>query len=92
MSNAPYYLDKARAGYGYGHQTVTDAIIKDGLWDAQYQIHMVRKIMRTHVSLSHTHTSLSLIVPFHLSLTYLSFHSIHIPSIPIQGKLCGGNG
>ncbi|KAI3634274.1 hypothetical protein MIR68_007878 [Amoeboaphelidium protococcarum] len=41
MSNAPYYLDqKARAGYGYGHQTVTDSIIKDGLWDAQYQIHM----------------------------------------------------
>lgn len=41
MSNAPYYLEKARSGFGYGHQTVTDAIIKDGLWDAKYQIHMV---------------------------------------------------
>jgi acetyl-CoA C-acetyltransferase len=33
MSNAPYYLDKARSGYRYGHQTVIDSIIKDGLWD-----------------------------------------------------------
>ena len=41
MSNAPYYLDGARQGYGYGHQTVTDAVLKDGLWDAHYQIHMV---------------------------------------------------
>lgn len=40
MSNAPYYLDKARAGFGYGHQTVTDSILKDGLWDPKYQIHM----------------------------------------------------
>jgi acetyl-CoA C-acetyltransferase len=40
MSNAPYYLEKGRAGFGFGHQQVTDAIIKDGLWDAQYQIHM----------------------------------------------------
>jgi acetyl-CoA C-acetyltransferase len=41
MSNVPYYLEKARAGFGYGHQQVTDAIIKDGLWDTKYQIHMV---------------------------------------------------
>ena len=40
MSNAPYYLEKARPGFGYGHQQVTDSIIKDGLWDPLYQIHM----------------------------------------------------
>lgn len=33
MSNVPYYLDKARGGYRYGHQQVIDGIIKDGLWD-----------------------------------------------------------
>ncbi len=33
MSNAPYYLDKARTGYKYGHQQVLDSIVKDGLWD-----------------------------------------------------------
>lgn len=33
MSNVPYYLDKARSGYRYGHQQVIDGIIKDGLWD-----------------------------------------------------------
>lgn len=40
MSNAPYYLEKGRTGYGYGHGSVIDAIIKDGLWDPKYQIHM----------------------------------------------------
>lgn len=40
MSNAPYLLEKARAGYGYGHQQVVDCVLKDGLWDARYQIHM----------------------------------------------------
>ncbi|MBX7107859.1 MAG: acetyl-CoA C-acyltransferase [Chitinophagales bacterium] len=33
MSNAPYYLEKARTGYRYGHGQVIDAIIRDGLWD-----------------------------------------------------------
>jgi acetyl-CoA C-acetyltransferase len=33
MSNVPYYLDRARSGYRYGHQQVIDGIIKDGLWD-----------------------------------------------------------
>src|SRR5436853_1596543 len=33
MSNVPYYLDKARSGYRYGHQQLIDGIIKDGLWD-----------------------------------------------------------
>lgn len=33
MSNVPYYLDKARNGYKYGHGSVTDGIVRDGLWD-----------------------------------------------------------
>ena len=40
MSQSPYYLSTARAGFGYGHQQTLDAILKDGLWDAQYQVHM----------------------------------------------------
>lgn len=40
MSNAPYLLEKARSGFGYGHQQVVDHVLKDGLWDAHYQIHM----------------------------------------------------
>lgn len=40
MSNVPYYLSKGRAGFGYGHQLVEDAIIKDGLWDVYNQFHM----------------------------------------------------
>lgn len=33
MSQAPYYLDKARNGYRYGNGQLTDAIVKDGLLD-----------------------------------------------------------
>jgi acetyl-CoA C-acetyltransferase len=33
MSNTPYYLDKARRGYTYGHSTLIDGVLKDGLWD-----------------------------------------------------------
>jgi len=40
MSNAPFYLPKARKGYGYGHGQVLDGIIKDGLWDAFDDQHM----------------------------------------------------
>lgn len=40
MSNIPYYLPKARSGYGLGHQEVQDGIIKDGLWDAFDDHHM----------------------------------------------------
>ena len=32
MSQTPYYLDRARSGYGYGHGTIIDGMIKDGLW------------------------------------------------------------
>jgi acetyl-CoA C-acetyltransferase len=37
MSNAPFYLPRNAA---YGHQTVNDAIVKDGLTDAFDNIHM----------------------------------------------------
>lgn len=40
MSNVPYYLDKARAGYRLGHQQVSDGIILDGLWDVYNNYHM----------------------------------------------------
>jgi acetyl-CoA C-acetyltransferase len=40
MSQAPYYLDKARDGYRLGHGQVVDAMIKDGLWDVYKDFHM----------------------------------------------------
>jgi len=40
MSNTPYYLLKARTGYGYGHGELVDGCIKDGLWDSFYDHHM----------------------------------------------------
>ena len=40
MSHAPYMLDKARTGYGFGHNTLVDSMIKDGLWDVYNDYHM----------------------------------------------------
>jgi len=40
MSNAPYYLPKARGGYRLGHGQLVDGIIKDGLWDVYNDFHM----------------------------------------------------
>jgi len=40
MSNAPYYLLKARAGFRLGHGQVIDSIVKDGLWDVYNDFHM----------------------------------------------------
>lgn len=40
MSNAPYYLDKARTGYRMGHGQLTDGMIFDGLWDPYNNVHM----------------------------------------------------
>jgi acetyl-CoA C-acetyltransferase len=40
MSNVPYYLDKGRNGYRLGHGTVTDGLVKDGLWDVYNDYHM----------------------------------------------------
>ncbi len=33
MSNAPYYMTKARFGYRYGNAEIIDAIVRDGLQD-----------------------------------------------------------
>lgn len=40
MSNVPYYIDKARTGYKFGHGQLTDGMIKDGLWDVYNDYHM----------------------------------------------------
>ena len=40
MTNAPYLLEKARAGYRMGHGQLVDSMIQDGLWCAFDCIHM----------------------------------------------------
>ena len=40
MSNAPYLLPKARAGYRLGHGAVVDSLLFDGLWDPYGDFHM----------------------------------------------------
>ena len=40
MSNAPYLLRKARAGYRLGHGEITDCLVADGLTDAYDGQHM----------------------------------------------------
>ena len=40
MSNVPYYLDKARNGYKLGNGSITDGLVKDGLWDVYKDYHM----------------------------------------------------
>jgi acetyl-CoA C-acetyltransferase len=40
MTNAPYLLPKARAGYRLGDQTVVDALMHDALWDALDKVGM----------------------------------------------------
>ncbi|HUG86379.1 MAG TPA: acetyl-CoA C-acetyltransferase [Euzebya sp.] len=40
MSNAPYVLPKARAGYRMGNGTLVDTMIQDGLWCAFDGCHM----------------------------------------------------
>jgi acetyl-CoA C-acetyltransferase len=40
MSQVPFYLPKARNGYGYGHGEVLDGLLKDGLTDVYDQIGM----------------------------------------------------
>ncbi len=40
MTNAPYVLDKARAGYRMGNGTLIDSMINDGLWDPYNNCHM----------------------------------------------------
>ncbi len=40
MSNAPYYLEKARGGYRMGDGKLVDGMIFDGLWDPYSNVHM----------------------------------------------------
>ena len=40
MSNAPYYLFKARQGYRMGDGKLVDGMIFDGLWDPYNNMHM----------------------------------------------------
>ncbi|HVT38739.1 MAG TPA: acetyl-CoA C-acetyltransferase [Gemmatimonadaceae bacterium] len=40
MSNAPYYVNGLRSGVKFGDQSLTDGLVKDGLWCAFGQCHM----------------------------------------------------
>jgi acetyl-CoA C-acetyltransferase len=40
MSNAPYYLEKARTGLRMGDGKIVDGMIFDGLWDPYGDVHM----------------------------------------------------
>ncbi|KAF2839989.1 acetyl-CoA acetyltransferase [Patellaria atrata CBS 101060] len=40
MSRVPYYLPRASQQPPFGHQTLSDGLIVDGLWDVYNQIHM----------------------------------------------------
>jgi acetyl-CoA C-acetyltransferase len=40
MSQAPYYLEKARFGYRMGPATMQDHMVHDGLWDIVNDFHM----------------------------------------------------
>ncbi|MCA9762846.1 MAG: acetyl-CoA C-acyltransferase, partial [Gemmatimonadetes bacterium] len=40
MSNAPYYLAKARSGYRLGNDKLIDGLVHDGLWDPYNDFHM----------------------------------------------------
>jgi len=40
MSNAPYLLQQARAGYRMGNGSLVDSMIQDGLWEAYRGFHM----------------------------------------------------
>ena len=40
MSQAPYYLDKARSGYRMGNGNIVDHMVHDGLWDIVNDFHM----------------------------------------------------
>ena len=42
MSMAPFALEKARYGYRMGNSTLVDTMIKDALWDAFNDYHMIK--------------------------------------------------
>ncbi len=54
MSNAPYLLPGARAGYRYGNATLVDAMINDGLWDYYFDEAMASQGARVAAELGVT--------------------------------------
>jgi len=54
MSNAPYLLPGARAGYRYGDGTLVDAMIRDGLWDYYFDEAMAAQGARVAAELGVT--------------------------------------
>ncbi|MCD6485701.1 MAG: acetyl-CoA C-acetyltransferase [Syntrophobacterales bacterium] len=40
MSQAPYYLERARSGYRMGNGSLVDGMVHDGLWDVVNDYHM----------------------------------------------------
>jgi acetyl-CoA C-acetyltransferase len=40
MSNTPYVIHGAKSGFKFGHRTLEDAMILDGLWDSFNDYHM----------------------------------------------------
>ncbi len=40
MSQAPYYLERARSGYRMGNGSIVDGMVHDGLWDVVNDYHM----------------------------------------------------
>ncbi len=54
MSNAPYLLPGARAGYRYGNATLVDAMIADGLWDYYFDEAMAAQGARVAAELGVT--------------------------------------
>jgi acetyl-CoA C-acetyltransferase len=40
MTNAPYLLPQARAGFRMGNQVAVDSMVNDGLWDVYNDFHM----------------------------------------------------
>jgi acetyl-CoA C-acetyltransferase len=54
MSNAPYLLPGARAGYRYGNGALVDAMINDGLWDYYFDEAMAAQGARVAAELGVT--------------------------------------
>lgn len=54
MSNAPYLLDRARAGYKLGDGKLIDAILRDGLVDNRLNEHMAVTVERLAASMAIT--------------------------------------
>ncbi len=83
MSNVPYYVPKGRAGFGYGHQTVEDGIVKDGLWDVYNQVRNDMHSSLTSFESPPSTTSLSLSLPPSFPSSLLPFLP---PSLPHSGS------